>query len=229
MIFRQLFDHETWTYTYLLADEETREALLIDPVREKVQRDLQWLKDLDLKLKFILETHVHADHVTGASALRDATGALILVGAGTGTDCADRYLKDGEEFSLGRYRIRALSTPGHTDGCMSYYVDGKVFTGDTLLIRSAGRTDFQQGSPEKLYVSVTQKLYTLPDETRVYPGHDYNGNPYSTIGEEKRLNPRIPENQTPEGLAKIMNNLNLTQPKHIAVAVPANLRCGKDA
>ncbi|KAB2841789.1 MBL fold metallo-hydrolase, partial [bacterium] len=179
MIFRQLFDHDTWTYTYLLADAETREAVLIDTVREQAPRDLQLLEELGLKLKYVLDTHVHADHVTGAEEIRRATGAMTGVGAAAEVACADLALKEGDEVPFGRFRLKVLATPGHTNGCLSYFLGDRVFTGDALFVRGTGRTDFQQGSPERLYDSI-QKLFALPPETRVYPGHDYRGMTVST-------------------------------------------------
>lgn len=226
LIFRQLFDHDTWTYTYLIADRETREAALIDTVKEQVSRDLNLLKELGLKLKYVMDTHVHADHITGADALREATGAQGVVGSGTEVTCADIRMKSGDRVPLGPFGIKALSTPGHTSGCMSYVVAGRVFTGDALLIRGTGRTDFQQGSSHTLYGSITKTLFALPDETLVHPAHDYRGLPFSTIGEEKKYNPRIGGGKTEEEFVKIMANLNLAMPKKIQVAVPANLACG---
>ena len=225
MLFRQLFDPETSTYTYLLADQRTRQAAIIDPVVEQTARDLQLLRELNLDLVLTLETHVHADHVTGSGALRDATGAKTAVSAAAGVPCADLHLFDGDELELGRHRIRVLSTPGHTDGCLSYLVDDRVFTGDALLIRGTGRTDFQSGSAAELYDSITEKLFALPDETYVYPGHDYRGRSVSTIGEEKRFNPRL-AGKTKDEFIGIMRDLNLAPPKKIVEAVPANLVCG---
>jgi len=226
LFFRQLFDYETWTYTYLIADPETREAALIDTVKEQVERDLNLVKELGLHLKFVMETHVHADHITGADEIRHATEAKGVVGFGTHVACADIRLDDGAHVELGRFRIKALATPGHTNGCTSYLVAGRVFTGDALLIRGTGRTDFQQGSSSGLYDSITQKLFTLPDETLVYPAHDYRGVMVSTIEEEKKFNPRVGGGKTKEGFLEIMANLKLAMPKKIQIAVPANLACG---
>ena len=186
LFFRQLFDEATWTYTYLIADPQTREAAIIDSVKEQVPRDLKLIEELGLKLRYALETHVHADHITGSGDIRSVTGANTIVGAQTHVVCADRQLQDGDNLALGNLSILALSTPGHTDGCMSYYVEDRVFSGDALLIRGTGRTDFQQGSSTTLYQSITQKLFTLPDETLLYPAHDYHGFTVSTIGEEKK-------------------------------------------
>lgn len=226
MIFHQLFESETSTYTYILADEETREAIIVDPVLETADRDLKLLGELNLKLKYIVDTHIHADHVTGAGHLRKMTGAQTGVSAQAKVDCADISLRDGDELSFGKYKLKALETPGHTDSCMSYFVDGKVFTGDALLIRGTGRTDFQQGSSDKLYDSIKTKLFSLPDETIVYPGHDYRGFASSTIGLEKKYNPRVGAGRTKDEFVKIMGELKLANPKKIHEAVPANLGCG---
>ncbi|MFN4152607.1 MAG: MBL fold metallo-hydrolase [Candidatus Sericytochromatia bacterium] len=227
MIFRQLFDTETSTYTYLLADEKTKEAMLIDSVLEKVDRDLKLIEQLGLNLKYLAETHVHADHITGVAKIKEKhSNAKSILFKNSGVICADILSEDGQEFNLGEYSVKVLSTSGHTDGCVSYYTNGMVFTGDALLIRGCGRTDFQQGSPEKLYDSVTQKIFTLPENTLIYPGHDYNGFTCSSVYEEKNFNPRL-ANKTKEEFANIMNNLNLAYPKKIDVAVPANLVCGQ--
>lgn len=223
----QLFEAETSTYTYILADQKTKEAVIIDPVLETVDRDEKLLNEMGFKLKYILDTHVHADHVTGAGELRSRTNAKTCVSADAGVDCVDQPLQDGEEVQFGEFRVKAISTPGHTDSCMSYYCEGMIFTGDALMIRSAGRTDFQQGSPEKLYRSITQKLYTLPSETEVYPGHDYRGFTKSSIALEKQHNPRIGVRRTQDEFVKIMNELKLANPKKIHEAVPANLLCGR--
>ena len=227
LIFRQLFDYETWTYTYLLGDSTSKEAILVDPVSSQVERDIKLLEELDLKLKFTLDTHVHADHITGASQLRSALGVKTVGGRGFGVKCVDISLGDGEELSFGSFSIKALATPGHTDGCTSYLVNDLLFTGDVLFIRGTGRTDFQQGDAEKMYRSIKEKFYTLPDNTLVYPGHDYKGMQFSTIGEEKRFNPRIKETTELEEFKQTMANLNLATPKYLDIAVPANLNCGK--
>jgi sulfur dioxygenase len=227
LIFRQLFDQETWTYTYLLADAKTKEGIIIDPVFEKFERDLRVIRELGIKLKYTLETHTHADHITGASKIKEATGAETVNGLNAGAECSDIKLDDGDTLNFGMYELKALSTPGHTDGCMSYYVAGMVFTGDALFIRGTGRTDFQQGSPEKLYESINEKIYALPDDTLIYPGHDYKGETVSSIKEEKLFNPRIALGTKLEDFVATMNNLNLANPKKIHEAVPANLKCGK--
>lgn len=226
LIFHQLFEPETSTYTYLLADSDSREAVLIDPVLETVDSDIKLLNDLGLKLKYVLDTHIHADHVTGAGELRKRTGAKSAVSAIANVNCVDIPLQDQEELAFGNFKIKALETPGHTDSCLSFVCEDKVFTGDALLIRGTGRTDFQQGSSEKLYNSITQKLFTLPDETTVYPGHDYRGILSSTIGLEKKLNPRIGGGKSKQEFTKIMSELKLANPKKIHEAVPANLGCG---
>lgn len=226
MIFRQLFDYETWTYTYLLADPETKEAALIDTVKEQAARDLNLLGELGLKLKYVIETHIHADHVTAAAVLRSKTGAKIALNAVAGVKAADVQLKDGDELLLGRIKIRCLATPGHTDTCMSYYCEGRVFTGDTLFIRDAGRTDFQQGSTERMYDSVTRKLFALPDDTQVFPGHDYKGQLSSTIAEEKKFNSKLGGGRSLAQFQSEMAAMKLGTPKKIHIAVPANLECG---
>jgi sulfur dioxygenase len=227
MLFRQLFDKETSTYTYLIADEKTKEAVLIDSVMEQAERDQKLINELGLKIKYLMETHVHADHITGVTRLKEFfPEAKSLVHESCGTKCTDIYAKDGDEFTFGKYTLKVLSTPGHTNGCVSYYTDGKVFTGDALLIRGCGRTDFQQGSPEVLFDSVTEKIFTLPDDTLVYPCHDYKGLNCSSVYEEKKFNSRF-ANKNKEEFVQFMNNLKLDYPKKIQLAVPANLQCGK--
>ena len=228
IIFRQLFDYDTWTYTYLLADPDTKEGILIDSVKEQVDRDLKLLEELEIKLVYLLETHVHADHVTGAGEIRKATGAKIVYGAAANISCADIGVQDGEKLTFGSTFIQVIATPGHTDGCTSYFIEDKIFTGDTLLIRGCGRTDFQQGSSAGLWESVTGKLFTLPDATEVYPAHNYKGVMASTIGEEKKFNARLGAGKTKDVFQDIMSNLNLDKPKRIDIAVPANLKCGLD-
>ncbi len=232
MIFRQLFDRESCTYTYLVGDEGTRRAALIDPVIEHVERDLRFLKELDLTLSFVLETHVHADHVTGAGELRRRTGAKTAVGAEQGPACADIPLKEGDLVTLGGVVLRAVETPGHTASCMSYVIEEGgaihgVTTGDALLVRGCGRTDFQSGDAGTLFDSVTKKLFALPDATPVYPGHDYGGRTMSTIIEEKRHNPRLGGDTTRDAFIVTMASLNLAPPAKIHEALPANMACGE--
>ncbi len=225
MILRQLFDHETYTYTYLIADEESREAVIIDPVKEQLSRDLKLIKELGLSLRYAVDTHVHADHITSAGDLREATGCKTGVGAGGDVSCADLALKDNDEIHFGSHTLQVLTTPGHTNSCLSFHINNIVFSGDALFIRGTGRTDFQQGDAGTLYDSITHKLYTLPDETLVYPGHDYRGNTVSTIGEEKQFNPRMTHSR--EQFIEQMAALDLPNPKKIMEAVPANLACGQ--
>lgn len=228
LVFRQLFDPESSTYTYLLADADTREAVLIDPVRDQIERDTTLLRELGLVLKYTLETHVHADHVTSSGALRQLLGSKSVLSRHANSGCVDVSVTQGDHIDFGHHRLLVLETPGHTDSCVSYYdaQNGRVFTGDALLIRGCGRTDFQQGNPHKLFTSVTSQLFTLPESTLVYPGHDYKGRTVSTIGEERNHNPRL-ANKTEAEFVAIMNELRLQPPKHIAEAVPANMACGQ--
>ena len=228
MLLRQLFDHETWTYTYLLADEESGEAVLIDPVIDQLERDIKLLDDLGLKLVYTLDTHAHADHITGSGLLRKRLGSKAVVGANAGTEGADELVNDGSKLRFGGLALEVRATPGHTEGCVTYVTsDHKhAFTGDALFIRGTGRTDFQQGSAERLFRSIHDKIFILPDDTIIWPGHDYRGLTFSTVGEEKRLNPRVGDGKTEAQFAEIMDNLNLPAPKKIDVAVPANLHCG---
>ncbi|NJR56251.1 MAG: MBL fold metallo-hydrolase [Acaryochloris sp. CRU_2_0] len=229
MLFRQLYDPETSTYTYLIAGAEIGEAVLVDPIIEQVDRDLTLLQELELTLRYCLETHVHADHITGTDKLRAATGCLGVVPEHAQVGCADRQIREGETVQIGNITIQAIATPGHTDSHMAYRVNhDRVLTGDALFIRGCGRTDFQSGDAGTLYDSVTQQLFTLPDETLVYPGHDYRGYTVSTIGEEKRWNPRF-ANRTREGFIEFMGKLNLPDPKKMMEAVPANELCGRVA
>lgn len=227
IIFQQLFEHESSTYSYLIADPVSKEAALIDPVLETVDRDLKLIEELGLKLKYVLDTHVHADHITGAGEIRKRTAARTAVSAEAEVSCVDLPLQDGDELLLGDKKIIALATPGHTNSCMSFLFEGCVFTGDALLIRGTGRTDFQQGSSDKLFESVRNKLFSLPDETLVYPGHDYRGQTSSTIQLEKKFNPRLGLDKNKDEFKKIMSELKLANPKKIHEAVPANLACGK--
>lgn len=224
-MFRQLFDEASGTYTYLIADDLAREAALIDPVRERVQEYVRLLDSLGLRLKWALDTHVHADHVTAAGTLRKVTGCRSAVGAACGASNIDLQLADGDEIVVGNEIVRAIATPGHTPGSMSYLWRDRVFTGDTLLIGGCGRTDFQRGDAEALYNSITGRLFALPDDTLVYPGHDYRGRRVSTIAEEKSLNPRL-AGKTKEDFVTLMKNLDLPMPRRINEAVPANLAGG---
>ena len=222
----QLFDTESSTFTYILCAAGETDAVIVDPVDHNLERDLKHIERLGLTLRFILETHAHADHVTSAGRLRAITGALAAVPGGCGIAPAEVQLKDGDVLSFGKgEEIRALHTPGHTAGSMSYLWRGNVFTGDTLLIDGCGRTDFQSGSADALYDSVTTRLFALPDDTRVWPGHDYKGQAVSTIGWEKRHNARLAGRSRQE-FVKLMDELKLPKPKLIDVAVPANQYLG---
>jgi sulfur dioxygenase len=228
MIFRQLLEPESSTYTYLLGCETAGRALLIDPVLETAERDLALLEALGLKLELTIETHVHADHVTGAAALRARTGCRIGYPAPAGVEGADLLLGDGDTVDVGTLRLRALATPGHTSESFCYHDEAgrRLFTGDTLLIDGCGRADFQNGDAGALYRSVHQKLFVLPDETLVYPGHDYQGRFVSSIAQEKARNPRLGSGRSGDDFAAIMAALDLPRPKKIDTAVPANRRCG---
>lgn len=229
MIFRQLFEPVSSTYAYLLACPRTREAALIDPVIEEVAAYEALIQTLDLRLVFTLETHVHADHVTAGDALRTRLGSRTCVRAGSGADCADVALQHGDVLPVGDLRIEVRATPGHTDSCVSFVLPDRVFTGDALLIGGCGRTDFQQGSAAKLYESVTTQLFTLPPDTLVFPAHDYKGRTVSTIREEHAINARLGAGKSVHEFVEIMDNLKLAYPKQIDRAVPANLRCGREA
>ncbi|MDC0710843.1 MBL fold metallo-hydrolase [Stigmatella sp. ncwal1] len=224
MLFRQLFDPESSTYTYVLADPATRQAALIDPVLEQAERELALLAELELTLTHVLETHVHADHVTAAGRLRERTGCRLVASA-QGASCADLHVRHGDEVKVGGLTLQVLATPGHTDDSLSYHVEGRVFTGDALLIRGTGRTDFQNGDAGQLHDSITQVLFALPGETLVYPGHDYQGHRVTTIAEERRFNPRVAGKDRAAFIA-LMAQLRLPPPKKLAIAVPANRACG---
>jgi sulfur dioxygenase len=226
MLFRQLFDKDSSTYTYLIADENTKAAILIDPVYEEVERDLQLINKLGLILNYCFETHIHADHITGTGKLRQLTGCLGIVPENAPITCADKHIKDKEIIQLDGIVIQAISTPGHTNSHAAYLVNQeRLFTGDSLLINGCGRTDFQGGNAGTLFDVVTQKLFTLPHETLVYPGHDYQGFTVSTIGEEKQYNPRFKRHNR-DSFILLMSNLNLPNPQKMMAAVPANERCG---
>ncbi len=225
MFFKQLFDPASSTLTYLIADDASHEAVLIDPVTEQLERDVRLLREHGLALMYTLETHVHADHVTAAQALKQATGARTAVCRDCLAQGYDRLLRDGDVILFGHEEILTIATPGHTAGSVSYLWRDRVFTGDTLLIGGCGRTDFQNGSAEALWASITEKLFALDEQILVYPGHDYKGRRVSSIGEEKRFNARV-AGKTREEFLSIMNNLNLPIPARIHEAVPANLEGG---
>jgi sulfur dioxygenase len=228
MIFKQLFDPETWTYTYFIADTDAREAVLIDPVKSHIDEYIALLDEHGLKLKYTLETHVHADHITASGLLRQKLGAETGVGQLCGAIGADLQLQDGDVLEFGKgEKIKVIATPGHTKGSMSFLWRDRVFTGDSLFIGGCGRTDFQSGDAGALYDCITQKLFTLPDETLVYPGHDYQQRWVSSIMQERTTNPRL-AGKTREEFIEIMNNLNLPRPRLIDEAVPANRYCGLD-
>ncbi len=229
MIFRQLYDETSSTYTYLLGDENSGEALLIDPVFEQFQRDLALLRELGLTLKIVVDTHAHADHITAAWLLKQKTGCMIALSADAGAENVDLPLRDGQTFGVKGVQLEARATPGHTNGCMSFVLADKsrVFTGDALLIRGCGRSDFQQGNAARLYHSITERLFTLPDDCAVYPAHDYNGRTRSSIGEEKKYNARAGGDANEKDFVLYMNAMQLPHPKKIDEAVPNNLRSGK--
>ena len=231
MVFRQLFEPQSSAFTYLIGCDQTREAVLIDPVLETVERDLALLAELGLTLKYTLETHIHADHVTGADRLRDETGAKAAVPEKSGASQVDLAVREGEAIAIGELRLEPLYTPGHTNDHHAYLLrdgDGaRVFTGDALMIDGCGRTDFQNGDAATLYRSVHDKLFALPDETLVYPGHDYQQRRVSSIGQERARNPRLGGGKTIEEFIAIMEGLNLPRPKKMDIAVPANLECGE--
>lgn len=229
MIFRQLFDPVSSTYSYLLADEATREAVLIDPVFERHLRDAALIRELDLKLLYTVDTHCHADHVTGAWLMKEALGSQTALAKVYGASNIDVPLSDGDVIRFGGEALEVRATPGHTDGCLSLVTPDRkmVFTGDALLVRGAGRTDFQQGDPSLLYQSIRGQLFSLPGDCVVYPAHDYDGRTSSTIGEEKKFNARIGGDAREEDFVGYMTNLALPHPKQLDIAVPANMRGGK--
>jgi glyoxylase-like metal-dependent hydrolase (beta-lactamase superfamily II) len=231
MLFRQLFEPESSAYTYLIACDETGEAVLIDPVLETVERDLQLLHELGLSLRFTIETHIHADHVTGASLLRERTGCKCAVPERSGAEHADLTVREGEPIRIGGLELQPIYTPGHTGDHHSYFLGGagggRVFTGDALLIDGCGRTDFQNGDAATLYRSVHEKLFSLPADTLVYPGHDYQQRHVSSVGQERERNPRLGGGKSVDEFVAIMTALNLPRPKKMDVAVPANRECGQ--
>jgi glyoxylase-like metal-dependent hydrolase (beta-lactamase superfamily II) len=228
MIFRQLFEPVSSTYTYLLADPATRRAVLIDPVFEEVETYAALLAELGLSLVYTLETHVHADHVTAGSVLRDRFGSRTIVHVDGGAECADQRVAHGDRVVVDGIALEVRETPGHTSGCVAYVAEDRVFTGDALLIGGCGRTDFQQGDAGKLYDSVHTQLFTLPPDTLVYPAHDYKGRTVSTIKEERALNARLGGGRSREAFQAIMAELKLAYPKQIDRAVPANQKCGRE-
>lgn len=228
MIFRQLFDHESSTYTYLLAERRGGEALLIDPVLEQTDKYVRLVDELGLRLVMAVDTHIHADHVTALGALRDHTGCATAMGEQTKAECVSVRLRDGEHVRVDDLALEVLYTPGHTDDSYSLLLPDRVFTGDTLLIRGTGRTDFQNGDPAAQYDSLFGRLLWLPDDTFVYPAHDYNGMTVSTIGEERAHNPRL-QVRSKQEYVELMNGLVLSSPRLMDVAVPANRACGRKA
>lgn len=231
MLFRQLFEPQSSAYTYLIASEESREAVLVDPVLETVERDLQILADLELALRFTVETHIHADHVTSASRLRERTGCKCAVPEKSGAAHVDLEVREGEPIRFGSLELQPLYTPGHTDDHHAYFLDvpgaARLFTGDALLIDGCGRTDFQNGDAATLYRSVHDKLFALPNDTLVYPGHDYQQRHVSSIGQERARNPRLGGGKTLDEFIAIMGSLNLPRPAKMDIAVPANRECGQ--
>ncbi len=229
MIFRQLFERESSTYTYLIGCEATRAAALIDPVKEETGRYLQLLQELELRLVYALDTHTHADHITAVGALRDATGCITLLGEQAQSSCVTQGLRDGDDIVIGELRLEAMYTPGHTDDSYSFVLQDAgeiyVFTGDTLLIRGTGRTDFQNGDAREQYNSLFNRILTLPDDAWVYPAHDYKGWMVSRIGEEKAHNPRLQVRDV-AAYEALMNNLDLPSPALMDVVIPANRACG---
>jgi len=225
MIFKQEFDTKTSTYTYIIASAKGREALIIDPVLENVEDYINILKELDLKLVKVIDTHIHADHITGASKLKQATNCTTIMGEHTPADTVEIKVKDSEIINIDNLKIRSMYTPGHTSDSYSFLLDNYLFTGDTLLINGTGRTDFQNGSSKDAYNSLFNNLLKLPEETLVYPGHDYNGKFSSTIGNEKKFNPRLQVKSVDE-YVDIMSKLNLAKPKTIEINVSRNIKLG---
>jgi len=229
LIFRQLFDPLSSTYTYLLADGRSGAAVIIDPVFEQVRRDAALIEELGLRLAYALETHVHADHVTGAWLLKRQTGCRIALSANSGAEGADRYLVQDDVVTFGDRNLQVRQTPGHTGGCLTYVLDDRsmAFTGDCLFVRGTGRTDFQEGDPHAMYRSIHQQIFTLPDPCLLYPAHDYRGLTVTSVREERRFNPRLGGEIGEGDFTGYMNNLRLVHPKKLDVAVPANLKCGQ--
>ena len=225
MIFKQVFDTKTSTYTYLIASAKGREAVIIDPVLENVEDYIGLLKEFDLKLVKVIDTHIHADHVTGASKLKQATNCTTIMGEHTPADTVEIKVKDDEIIDIDNLKIRSMYTPGHTSDSYSFLLDNYLFTGDTLLINGTGRTDFQNGSSKDAYNSIFNRLLKLPEDTVLYPGHDYNGKEYSTIGNERKFNPRLQVKNVDE-YVELMSNLNLAKPKLIDINVSRNIKLG---
>jgi glyoxylase-like metal-dependent hydrolase (beta-lactamase superfamily II)/rhodanese-related sulfurtransferase len=229
LIFRQLFDQQSSTYTYVLGDPESGEAVIIDPVFEQARRDHALIEELDLTLVFTLETHCHADHVTGAWLLKQRSRAEIGISRRSGVEGADRYLEHGDQVRFGNRFLGVRETPGHTSGCVTYVLDDEsmAFTGDTLLIRGCGRTDFQEGDPRQMYRSIHMQIFVLPDGTLLYPGHDYHGRSVTTVLEERQHSPRLGGEISEDDFVGYMNSLGLPHPQQIDIAVPANMKCGR--
>ncbi len=227
MLFKQFFEPDTSTFTYLLACERTKQAVLIDTVESEVPIYLKELEAQGLKLVYTLETHVHADHVTGADTLRQKLGSKSVVHRDAGAMCGDLLVTDGVHIIVGTIDLEVRYTPGHTNGCISFFAGDRIFTGDSLLIGGCGRTDFQQGNSGQLFDSIHTQIFSLPDEVIVYPGHDYNGNTQSTVGEERKNNKRLGGGKSREEFIQIMSELKLAYPKYIDVALPANQACGR--
>ena len=225
MIFRQVFDNKSSTYTYLIASAKGREAVIIDPVLENVESYTKLLNELDLKLVTVIDTHIHADHITGASDLKAKTRCATVMGENTPAETVDVKLKDGETIKIDQLKIKAIYTPGHTSDSYSFLMDNYLFSGDTLLINGTGRTDFQNGNSKDAYNSIFNRLLKLPEDTILYPGHDYNGKKSSTIGNEKKFNPRL-QVKDADDYAELMANLNLTKPKLIDINVSKNIKLG---
>ena len=225
MIFRQVFDNKSSTYTYLIASAKGREAVIIDPVIENVESYIELLNELDLKLVKVIDTHIHADHVTGASKLKQTTNCSTIMGEYTPADTVDIKLKDDDIIKIDQLEIKAMYTPGHTSDSYSFLMDNYLFSGDTLLINGTGRTDFQNGSSKDAYNSIFNRLLKLPEDTILYPGHDYNGKESSTIGNEKKFNPRLQVKNVDE-YVELMSNLNLAKPKLIDINVSRNIKLG---
>jgi sulfur dioxygenase len=229
LVFRQLFDPPSSTYTYLLADGGSGAAVIIDPVFEQVRRDAALIEELGLRLLYALETHIHADHVTGAWLLKQRTGCRIALAAGSGAEVADRYLVQDDVVAFGERNLQVRQTPGHTNGCLTYVLDDRsmAFTGDCLFVRGTGRTDFQQGDAHAMYRSIHEQIFTLPDTCLLYPAHDYRGLTVTSVREERRFNPRLGGEIGEGDFTGYMKNLRLAHPKQLDVAVPANLKCGR--